>query len=72
MVHRNIFSTLCLTWYENLEHTNMYRGLGKEQWNKLSLSMFSLSHATVSLILPFTEIMDLEANLNWKYVPNKT
>ena len=49
----------------------MYRGLGKEQWNKLSLSMFSLSHATVSLILPFTEIMDLEANLNWKYVPNQ-
>ena len=45
----------------------MYRGLGKEQWNKLSLSISSLSHATVNL----TEIMDLEANLNWKYVPNQ-
>ena len=45
----------------------MYRGLGKEQWNKLS----SLSHATVNLILPLTEIMDFEANLNWKYVPNQ-
>ena len=49
----------------------MYRGLGKEQWNKLSLSISSLSHATVNLILPLTEIMDCEANLNWKYVPNQ-
>ena len=61
-VHRNIFSTLCLTWYENLKHI-MYRGLGKEQWNKLSLSISSLSHATVNLILPLTEIMDFEASL---------
>ena len=41
----------------------MYRGLGKEQWNKLSLSISSLSHATVNLILPLTEIMDFEASL---------
>ena len=47
----------------------MYRGLGKEQWNKLSLSNSSISHATVNLMLPLTEIMDLEANLNCKYVP---
>ena len=46
-------------------------GQGREQWNKLSFSISSLSHATVNLILPLTEIMDLEANLNWKYVPNQ-
>ena len=28
----------------------------------------SLSHATAKLLLPLTEIMDLEANLNSKYV----
>ena len=49
----------------------MYRGQVREQWNKLSLSMFSLSHATVNLILPLTEIMDLGAKLNWKYVTNQ-
>ena len=49
----------------------MCRGQGREQWNKLSLSNSSLSHATVNLMLPLTEIMDLEANLNWKYVPNQ-
>ena len=46
-------------------------GQGREQRNKLSLSISSLSHATVNSILPLTEIMDLEANLNWKYVPNQ-
>ena len=49
----------------------MCRGQGREQWNKLSLSNSSISHATVNLMLLFTEIMDLEANLNWKYVPNQ-
>ena len=49
----------------------MCRGQGREQWNKLSFSISSLSHTTVNLILPLTEIMDFEANLNWKYVPNQ-
>ena len=37
----------------------MCRGQGREQWNKLSLSISSLLLATVNLILPLTEIMDL-------------
>ena len=47
----------------------MYWGQGREQWDNLSLSMSSLSHAAANSILLLTEIMDLGAKLNWKYVP---
>ena len=36
----------------------MYWGQGREQWNKLSLSIVSLSHAAANSILPLTETMD--------------
>ena len=49
----------------------MYWGQVKEQWDNLSLSNVSLSHATANLILPLTEVMDLEAKLNWKYITNQ-
>ena len=42
----------------------------KGENNEISyLSIFSLSHAAANSILPLTEIMDLGAKLNWKYVP---
>ena len=47
----------------------MYWGQGREQWNKLSLSIVSSSHAAANSILSLTEIMDLVVKLNWKYVP---
>ena len=47
----------------------MYWGQGREQWNYLSLIIVSLSLAAANSILPLTEIMDLGAKLNWKYVP---
>ena len=49
----------------------MYWGQGREKWDKLSLSIASLSHATANLILPLTEVMDLEAKLNWKYITDQ-
>ena len=49
----------------------MYWGQGREQWNNLSLSIVSLSHAAANSILPLTEVMDLEAKLNWKYFTNQ-
>ena len=49
----------------------MYWGQEREQWNKLCLSIVSLSHATANSILPLTEIMDLGAKLNWKFRQEK-
>ena len=44
----------------------MYRGQGREQWDKLSLSIVSLSHATANSVLPLTEIMNLHVQWqNW-------